>query len=112
MTATHLSDCTLFPGCGQDLGWWDTQVNGNAAAPTPHIKNMVDMGMRLDRHYVFRYCSPTRRSFLTGRFPNHISNAQAPTCSNYMPLEFTLLSEKLSRGANCKPSAALPQQII
>jgi arylsulfatase A-like enzyme len=38
-------------------GWWDTQVNGNTAAPTPNIKKMMDAGMRLDRHYVFRYVS-------------------------------------------------------
>ena len=34
---------------------------------------------------------------LSGRYPNHISNAQAPTCSNYLPLEFTLLSQKLAQ---------------
>jgi hypothetical protein len=77
-----------------DLGYWDTQIQ-NPAAPTPRIKEMMSAGMRLDRHYVFRYCSPTRRAFLSGRFPNHISNAQAPTCSNYLPLQFTILSEKL-----------------
>lgn len=36
-----------------------------------------------------------RRSFLSGRFPNHINGAQAEICSNYLPLQFTLLPARL-----------------
>lgn len=45
-----------------------------------------------------KYCSPTRRAILSGRFPNHINpggNGQAPVCSNYLPIHATLISEKL-----------------
>ena len=45
--------------------------------------------------------SPTRRSFLSGRFPNHITTVQpdgANMCSNFLPLNFTILSEKLHQG--------------
>ena len=42
-----------------------------------------------------RYCSPTRRSILSGRFPVHIWGDQAPVCSNYLPLQFTILPQKL-----------------
>ena len=51
---------------------------------------------------VFRYCSPTRRSMLSGRFPNHITSVQpdgANLCSDFLPLAATLLSEKLTSGA-------------
>jgi hypothetical protein len=41
---------------------------------------LVNEGIRLDRHYVFRYCSPTRRSFLSGRFPNRITSVQPDGC--------------------------------
>lgn len=81
-----------------DLGWYDTAIY-NPLSPTPIIANLTRSGLRLDRttrisratraecrpaslgtrctgHYVFRYCSPTRRSFLTGRFPNHITTIQ------------------------------------
>jgi hypothetical protein len=81
-----------------DLGWYDTSLY-NPASPTPIIANLARSGLRLDRtpspvlcesqgdapdivacgatgHYVFRYCSPTRRAFLTGRFPNHITTVQ------------------------------------
>jgi hypothetical protein len=45
----------------------------------------------------YMYCSPTRRALLSGRLPLHINVNQAPTCSNYLPLQLTLLSEKLKR---------------
>ena len=36
----------------------------NPEAPTPRIGQLMAESLRLDRHYAFRYCSPTRRSFL------------------------------------------------
>ena len=77
-----------------DLGWYDTTIN-NPDAPTPQISWLLQEGLRLDRHYVYRYCSPTRRSMLSGRWPAHITGQQAPPCSNFLPLSCTLLSEKL-----------------
>jgi hypothetical protein len=47
-----------------------------------------------DQH-PFRYCSPTRRAFLSGRFPVHMTGMQAPICSNWLPIDYTLLSQKL-----------------
>jgi len=77
-----------------DLGFHDTSVN-NPDAPTPTITNLVNEGIRLDRHYVYMYCSPTRRSFLTGRYPVSINPNQASPCSNYVPRQFTWISDKL-----------------
>jgi hypothetical protein len=34
----------------------------------------------------YTYCSPTRRAFVTGRFPVHISGFQADICSNWSAL--------------------------
>lgn len=45
------------------------------------------------------WCSPTRRSFITGRYLVHITGEQAATDTNLTPLQFTILSEKL-RAAN------------
>lgn len=83
-----------------DLGWYDTSLGGrNEASPTPTLTNLSRThGLVLDRHYVFRYCSPTRRSLLTGRFPNHITTVQPDgkdLCSDVLPLNATLISEKL-----------------
>ena len=46
------------------------------------------------KHYY--YCSPTRRSFITGRYPVHITGIQAGTNTNLTPLQFTILPEKLA----------------
>ncbi|CAK0871525.1 unnamed protein product [Prorocentrum cordatum] len=45
----------------------------NAAARTPNLHRLSKSGARLDRHYVFKYCSPTRSSLLTGRLPIHVN---------------------------------------
>eukprot|EP01047_Picozoa_sp_COSAG01_P040237 COSAG01_NODE_3372_length_6178_cov_83.041125_5_plen_93_part_00 len=76
------------------MGFHDTSVH-NAAAPTPHITNLVRQGVVLQRHYVYMYCSPTRRSFLTGRFPTSINPRQAGMCDNIVPLQFSWISQKL-----------------
>ena len=46
-----------------DLGFFDTAIY-NPNSPTTHLAALAAKGIRLDHHYVFRYCSPTRRSFL------------------------------------------------
>ena len=43
----------------------------NPAIKTPHFQDLADNGLILNRHYVFKYCSPSRVSFLTGRWPHH-----------------------------------------
>jgi len=81
-----------------DLGWYDTAIY-NPVSPSPKIKALAAQGITLDHMYVFRYCSPTRRSFLSGRFPTLLSTVQpdgANMCSNFLPLAFTTLPEKLA----------------
>jgi len=81
-----------------DLGWWDTSIY-NPLSPTPNIANLSRNGLLLEHHYVFRYCSPTRRSLFSGRFPNHITTVQPDgdnLCSDFLPLNATILSEKLA----------------
>ena len=41
--------------------------------------------------------TPSRRpSCSSGRYPIHITNVQANACTNFLPLDFTILSEKLA----------------
>ena len=54
--------------CAQDLGYYDTGIhNREAATWTQNITALADAGIRLMNHYTHWHCSPTRRSFLTGR---------------------------------------------
>jgi len=83
---------------GDDLGNYDSSIH-NPNSPTPNLLNLSQSGLLLSRHYVFRFCSPTRRSFLTGRFPNHLATVQPSgkhLCSDFTPLNATILSEKLA----------------
>jgi arylsulfatase A-like enzyme len=77
-----------------DLGFADIQPNG-PWSPTPHIGALAKEGVLLANMHAYKYCSPSRRSLLSGRFPVHISGKQAPACSNFLPLQLTLLSEKM-----------------
>eukprot|EP00729_Bicosta_minor_P025012 gene25012-2650_t len=50
---------------------------------TPSIDSLVANGIKLDRHYVHKFCSPTRCAIQSGRAPIHVNviNA-APEVSN------------------------------
>lgn len=88
-----------------DLGFADASIRGDVQSfsdcpgkgcVTPHLMELRKEGILLDRHHTYLWCSPTRRAFLTGRYPVHVTGTQAPTCSNWTPLQFTILSEKLA----------------
>ena len=59
-----------------DLGHYDTAVY-NPNSPTPNLKKLADGGIRLGRHYTYKYCSPTRRlcSYCLGRCMEHLLQA-------------------------------------
>ena len=54
---------------------WRGGVPPPAEVATPHIDGLADSGMVLNRHYVFRMCTPSRTSFLSGRFPVHVTES-------------------------------------
>jgi hypothetical protein len=85
--------------CLQDLGFADTQVH-NPATPTPVLGALAREGVTLMHMHTYMYCSPTRRSILSGRLPVHITGVQADSCTNYLPLQMTLLPAKLKQ-AGC-----------
>ena len=53
-----------------DWGYADVSFR-NPAIHSPNFQKLADTGLILGRHYVFKYCSPSRASFLTGRWPHH-----------------------------------------
>lgn len=52
-----------------DLGWGDVGYLGSAIK-TPNIDKLAATGRQLDQHYVMPTCTPTRVSFITGKFPS------------------------------------------
>jgi len=52
-----------------DLGWGDVGYYGSAIK-TPNIDKLAATGVQLDQFYVMPTCTPTRVSFLTGRYPS------------------------------------------
>ncbi len=52
-----------------DLGWRDVGWQGSEIK-TPNMDRLVKEGVRLERHYVYPTCSPTRAGIFTGRNPS------------------------------------------
>jgi arylsulfatase A-like enzyme len=59
-----------------DLGWRDVGYH-DSDTRTPNIDRLAKEGVRLERHYVYPTCSPTRAGLLTGRNPSRF-NIHAP----------------------------------
>ena len=81
-----------------DLGFDDLRshdLHPGQPSFSPTVDALVKDGVLLNRHHTYMWCSPTRRSFITGRYIVHITGEQAGTDTNLTPLQFTILSEKL-----------------
>ena len=63
-----------------DLGW-NYPGYHNPEVHTPTLDALAAEGVRLEAMYVYKYCAPTRSSFLTGRLPYRL----AATRCNLIP---------------------------
>lgn len=53
-----------------DLGWSDTAIYGGDLVETPNLARLAQSGVRFTNAYsAAPVCSPTRASFLTGKYP-------------------------------------------
>ena len=60
-----------------DWGW--TNIGYHHDPPTrevdtPNKDSLVKEGLELDQHYVYRFCSPSCCSLMTGRLPIHVND--------------------------------------
>lgn len=84
-----------------DLGWYDVGYADDAREATqdstPYITALAkEEGVVLTRHYAHWHCSPSRRSFLSGRWPNHAGGDDLTDfVDDDMDMRFTWVSEKL-----------------
>eukprot|EP01063_Lacrimia_lanifica_P015644 TRINITY_DN22333_c0_g1_i1.p1 TRINITY_DN22333_c0_g1~~TRINITY_DN22333_c0_g1_i1.p1 ORF type:complete len:539 (+),score=165.43 TRINITY_DN22333_c0_g1_i1:33-1649(+) len=88
-----------------NMGWANVGWNRPPGADpreyaTPHLTALAADGMILDRHYTYKFCSPSRSSLLSGRLPMHVNiyNDDPARPGAGIPVGMTLLPEKL-RGA-------------
>ena len=83
-----------------DLGYYDVAFHGNTnnSDVTANITRLAtEEGVVLSQHYVYYWCSPTRRSFLTGRLPLHHGEMLSGFDTDDMDLRWNLLSQKLAQ---------------
>jgi len=86
-----------------NLGWANVGFHKPPDLPsrelhTPNIDSMAKNGMILDRHYTYKFCSPSRSSFLSGRLPFHVNiYNDDPTMipGAGVPVNMTIISAKL-----------------
>ena len=80
-----------------DLGW--NSMYNNAEDITPTLDSMVETSLILNSFYVYKYCSPTRGSFQTGRFPYKLcgsrNNLNPPSIPEGINLGYTMIPKKL-----------------
>ena len=71
-----------------DWGWANVGYHRNPPTPevdTPNIDSLVKEGLELDQFYAYRYCSPSRSSLITGRYPIHVNIMNPIIASQYNP---------------------------
>eukprot|EP00966_Prymnesium_polylepis_P137115 3168316-Prymnesium_polylepis.1 len=93
-----------------DLGWSNTEYGGSGEADdgfirTPNIKKLEPESIKLNRHYAYAWCAPSRASLMSGRLPVHVnvnhSNPMAYITSNNIssgegvPAGMTTIATKL-----------------
>lgn len=81
-----------------DLGYGDLGVYGSSKIRTPHLDRMATEGLRFTDFYATApFCSPSRASLLTGRYPVRagVPYVLFPTETTGLPQEETTLGELL-----------------
>lgn len=81
-----------------DLGWYDVAFNGNTnnSDVSGNLTSLAADGIVLRRHYVHWHCSPTRRSFFSGRLPVHHHEQLGNPTTDDLDLRYTWVSSKLA----------------
>ena len=89
-----------------DFGHHDTGFNSHAAGAlpdadtvkTPTLDALAGEGVILNRYYAYQFCSPTRSSFISGRYPLHVNVANRPSdTSGAVDVRMTTISEMLKK---------------
>ena len=105
-----------------DFGWANVGFHAKgqpneAEIVTPNMDALAASGIILDRHYAFRFCSPSRSSFLMGRNPIHVNvgndqltlvNPQDPVSGFAgIPRNMTSIAQKLKNAGYSTAQASV-----
>lgn len=90
-----------------DLGWNDMGFHDQfGQIRSPKIDALRNQSIKLDQYYVYRFCSPTRSTIMTGRYPWHLGQHTTQNL-NPMPgiacginLKYKFIAELLKEKAN------------
>ena len=100
----------------QDDQGWHNGFN-NPALITPHTDALLKEGLKLMHHFVYKFCSPTRSSLLSGRLPVHVNQENSATEQPLagIPIEMTIWSVLLQKAGyktahigKCTPANPCP----
>eukprot|EP00041_Stephanoeca_diplocostata_P010545 m.167917 g.167917 ORF g.167917 m.167917 type:complete len:264 (-) comp18195_c0_seq33:3343-4134(-) len=82
-----------------DMGWNDISFH-NPEIISPHLDELAASGIVLTDYHVYKVCSPTRASFMTGRLPNHagLHNFISHNDPQAISKHFVLLPQALKAG--------------
>ena len=63
-----------------DFGWANVgfHAKNSSEVVTPNLDALAEGGVLLERHYVHKFCSPTRSALQTGRAPIHVNVLNSP----------------------------------
>ena len=79
-----------------DLGHHDIGFHNEEMLPvSSSISNLAAGGLILTNQLVHYHCSPTRRSFISGRLPIHHGEELSSVASDEVDLRWSLISDKL-----------------
>lgn len=75
-----------------DQGWANVGYHNPGNVHTPMTDEIAMAGVKLDRHYTYRWCAPTRSALMTGRLPYHVFQT-----TNHVHRGFHMLPAKLKQ---------------
>uniref|UniRef100_A0A7S3PJZ5 Sulfatase N-terminal domain-containing protein n=1 Tax=Aplanochytrium stocchinoi TaxID=215587 RepID=A0A7S3PJZ5_9STRA len=90
----------MFDDLGyHDVGWVPPESfpRSEVVEATPFLSSLAAKSIILDRHYAHWHCSPSRRSFLTGRLPHRTEEKLSFPEDDHSDIRWTWISEKLKQ---------------
>ena len=97
------------------------EYSTNAQAPDDQVLDtLLKEGLKLMHHFVYKFCSPTRSSLLSGRLPVHVNQENSATEQPLagIPIEMTIWSVLLQKAGyktahigKCTPAHRCPNPL-